>query len=462
MSLTPTDSGNKSLVPVTSLPAHLQVDEMLDGNPKRELRIGLVIVLVFFVGFLGWALFARLDAAAFAPGAVAVAGNRQTVQHEQGGTIKAIHVKEGQSVKAGDVLLELNPVDVEAAERAMASQVIGLQAQVARLMAEREGRRTITPPPEFASLTGADKLDADMALALQQRELTARLSTVASQKSILGQRGAQLAEMVAGYGGQMKSTEDQAKLINDELEGTKRLAESGYASTNRVRALERSVAGLSGQKAELSANAARTREQISETRMQALNVDVQHAEQVATELRDAQYKLNDMLPRWVGLRETLRGAQIKAPATGQVVGLTAFTVGGVIAPGAKVLDIVPDNAPLVVQAQVNPSDAPDIYVGQVAEVKLVGIQDEKIPILKGKLSRVSADSFVDERTGVRYFTAEVTVDNDEMSKKDVREAWSSLKPGLPVEVLVPMRRRTAMQYMLEPLTDAFWRSFREK
>lgn len=461
--MTLTSSSPKSLVTVSTLPAELQVDSVMDDNPRRELRIGVIVVVLFFVIFLGWSLFARLDAAAYAPGAISVAGHRQTVQHEGGGTVKAIYVKEGQTVKAGDILLQLQPSDVGAATSALGSQVIGLQAQIARLEAERLGSRVITPPAAFAALEGDEKLDADHALHLQQRELQARLFAISSQKAILNQRASQAAQMVQGYKGQVASSEEQARLINEELAGTRSLAEKGYASTNRVRALERTAAGLSGQKAELAAGAARAQDQIAETRMQALSIDSDHAESVAKELRDAQYQLNEILPRYLGMKDKLAGASIKAPATGQVVGLSVFTVGGVVAPGAKIMDIVPDDAGLVIEAQIMPDDASDLFVGQEAEVKITAMHERDLPILKGKVSRLSADSFSDERTGHRYFTAEVTVPPESMKAiEKVRGKTGSLKPGLPVQVLIPLRKRSAFQYLTEPLTQAMWKSFREK
>ena len=458
MTLT-TNSSSRAL---TTLPAHLQVDSVMDDNPRREVRFGFIIVFAFFGIFLGWSLFARLDAAAYAPGAVAVAGHRQTVQHESGGTVSVLNVKEGQHVNAGDVLMELSADDVGAATRSMQAQVINLEAQIARLMAEREGRSVVSTPVEFAALTGDEKLEAENALRQQQRELQARGGAISAQKQVLNQRVSQLSQMIEGYGQQVTQTNEQSRLIGEELTGTKDLARQGYASENRVRALERTQAQLVGSAADLKANAARTKDQISENRMQALSLDSQHLEDVAKELRDAQFQLSDLLPKLAGLKDKLNGTQIRSPATGQVVGLTVFTVGGVVGPGAKLLDVVPDQAPLVVEAQISPNDRPDLYVGQETQVKITGMHDRDLPILKGKLTHVSADSMVDEKTGQRYFTAEVTVPVEALAIiQKIRGADGGIKAGLPVQVLVPLRKRTAFQYLTEPLTTAMWKSFRE-
>jgi HlyD family secretion protein len=445
-----------------SIYASNAIDEVMDDNPKREMRLGFIIVGVFFGLFLGWALIARLDQAAYAQGQVSVAGRRQAVQHLEGGRVAAIHVKEGQKVNAGDVLIQLAPADVGAAERAMTAQVISLQALIARLEAERDGRGSITPPPLFATLTGDQKLEAENALRLQQRELSARHGAIQSQKAVLQQRMSQLSQMVEGYTNQVQATEEQSKLIQDELVGTRGLAERGYASQNRVRALERNSAALSGQKAELSANAARSRDQIAETRMQALDLDARRFEEVSAQLRETQAQLNDLLPRWEGMREKLAGATIRAPATGQVMGLAVNTVGGVIQPAEPILEIVPEDVPMVIEAQVSPTDADDLYVGQETEVKIMALHERNLPILKGRISRVSADSFRDERSGQTFFTAEVTVPASELKIiNQIRGEKGGLKPGMPVQVMVPLRKRTAFQYLVEPLTQAMWRSFRE-
>ena len=444
------------------LPARWDQDEVTSDNPGHEIKAGALIALAFFGVFLGWSFIAHLDAAAVAQGAISVAGHRQTVQHKDGGIVSAIYVKEGQHVKAGQVLIDLAPADVEALERSMAAQVIGLQAQRARLYAERLGLPAIETPAEFANLTGYDKEEADRALKMQTIELNAGRRAVGGQKAVLAQRSAQISRQIEGFNQQAHSTDDQSRLINDELQGTRDLAGKGYASVNRVRALERTAAGLAGSRAELDANAARAREQIGETRMQAASLDSDRAEQVAKEMRDVEFQLNDLLPKLSALKEQLAGTSIRAPATGQVVGLTIFTVGGVIAPGQHLLDVVPDMAPLVIEAQVNPSDAGDLYVGQETEVKIASLHDRQIPILKGELTRVSADSFTDEKSGARYFTAEVTVPISQLQTLSTKTGTVyKLKPGLPVQIMVPLRKRTAFQYLTEPLTSALWRSFRE-
>jgi HlyD family secretion protein len=197
--------------------------------------------------------------------------------------------------------------------------------------------------------------------------------------------------------------------------------------------------------------------------MQALQLDKQHADDVATRLRDVEFQLNDAEPKLRAAQDALAREQVRAPASGQVVGLSVFTVGGVIAPGQKLMDIVPTNAGLVIEARVNPNDADDIHVGNEVEVKFPSLHDRSLPVLKGTLTKLSADSFADEKTGARYFTAEATVPEATLERLKLAEHGQfQLRPGLPAQVLIPLRRRTALQYLTQPLTEAIWRSFREK
>jgi HlyD family secretion protein len=434
----------------------------MEDDPRRELRIGVIIAALFFIGFLGWAAFARLDAAAYAGGQVSVAGHRQSVQHKEGGIVSALRVKEGQMVKAGDVLVELAGGEAAAQEEALASQVMGLKAQRARLQAEQTGASVITWPPEFSTLTGVERDDAERAMKVQLAQFEARNSALAAQKGVLRQKTSELAQQAEGYRRQIEAADTQQKLIADELAGTKSLADKGYAPLTRVRALERAQAELGGQRGQYAAAVAQAGEQAGETRLQILQVQRQHDEDIAGQLRDIDFQLNTLAPKLEAARDELARTQVRAPATGTVVGLSVFTVGGVIQPGQKLMDIVPVKAPLVVEAQVSPNDADDLHVGQKVEVRFTAIRERGLPILMGSLTKLSADSFTEEKTGARYFAAEVTVPLPELDKLQmVKGPNYSLRPGLPVQVLVPLRKRTALQYLFEPLGDSFWRAFRE-
>jgi HlyD family type I secretion membrane fusion protein len=435
--------------------------EVSAGDPGREIRLGTTIALLFFVLFLGWAAFMPLDAGVHAAGTIAVAGNRQSVQHRDGGVITAIHVREGQHVRAGDVLIELSAPELRASERALTSDYLTLLAQRARLLAERTGQRDFAPPAEFASLSPADREIAAQVMQLQRSEMHARSGSISAQQSVLGQRAGQLVQQQSGYTSQRESLIEQQRLIGEELEGLKSIAATGFASINRVRELERAQAQLKGQQAAMESEYARAGEGIGETKMQSLSVSRERLEQIESDLKDTQSKLSETLPKLVATREQLQHSLVRAPATGQVVGLQVFTVGGVVAAGQKLMDIVPDGRELLIQAQLQPSDADDAYQGQTAQIRFLSVHNRTLPLFSGTVRTVSADSFTDEKTGRSYFRVEIIVPEAELNRVRSVLGNGELRPGLPVEAVLTVRKRTALQYLIEPLTGAMWRSGHE-
>lgn len=432
------------------------------ADPGREIRTGTIAALLFFVLFLGWAAIARLDAAAFAPGQLAVSGQRQTVQHRDGGVVARILVHEGQRVARGQLLIELGGAEVRAQERALAAQAIRLLAQRARLEAEQLGARRIVPPAQFASLTQEDRREAELALKLQQTELTARAAVLAAQRGALGERAGQSAEQGRGYGEQAAAAREQLQLIDQQIAMMRPLAEKGFVSKTRMRELERARAEVQGQGGQFSASVAQMQGARRESALQALEAERGFRERTAADLREVEVRLGEVMPKWVAARDQLARTAILAPATGAVVGLSVFTPGGVIAPGQKLMDIVPERAPLVIQARFLPDEADDLAVGQIAQVKLTGLHERNLPDLRGRLTHLSADSFTDEKSGQSFFTAEITVPYDQLRLiRNVRGPRFALRAGMPVQVLIPLRPRTALDYALEPLVGSFWASFRE-
>jgi HlyD family secretion protein len=431
-------------------------------DPRRDIRIGGAIAIFFFVILLGWAAFAPLDAGVHAQGSVAVSGNRQAVQHPGGGVVGAIHVREGQHVRIGDILVEMESPDLEATERALTSEYFTLLTQKARLLAERNGASNFPPPPEFARLSPEDRVIAEQALVLQRSQLAARSGSLSAQTSVLGQRSRQLAEQQSGYAQQRVSLREQQRLLQDELTGLKEIEKKGFASTNRVRAVERALEELRGREAAMTAEIARAGEGMGETRMQSLSLRKTSLEEIAAELRETQTRLSDILPKLIGAREQLQHARIRAPASGQVVGLSVFTVGGVVAPGQTLMEIVPDNRNLVIQAQVSPSDADDVFQGQPAQVRFLSVHDRTLPLLSGRVRTISADRLKDEKSGMSFFVAEVEIAPSELNKVRDVLGRGQLRPGLPVDVVLTSRKRTALDYLLEPLTVHFWSSLREQ
>ncbi|MEG3125462.1 HlyD family type I secretion periplasmic adaptor subunit [Sphingomonas sp. GB1N7] len=432
------------------------------GDPSRDIRAGTILAVLFFVIFLGWAAFARLDAAAFAPGALEVSGQRQSVQHRDGGVVAAIFVREGQRVVRGQLLMRLAAADVRAQERALSAQAIRLLSQRARLQAEESGVARLATPPEFATLPAEDRDDAALALRLQQGELIARRATLSAQRGAFDQRSLQSVSQGRGYGTQVVSAEEQLRLIDQQLAALQPLADRGFVSQTRLRELERLRAELMGQRGQYSASVAQTRGAAQESQINRIEAERTFRERTALDMREVDTRLSDVIPRLAAAKDQLARTEIRATATGAVISLTAFTPGGVIAPGQKLMDIVPENAPLRIQARVALDDADDLVVGQRTLVKFPSLHERDLPNLTGRLTRLSADAVSDEKTGASYFTAEVLVPRDQIRLlKDARGQSFELRAGMPVQVLVPLRARTALSYAFEPLVGSFWASFRE-
>ncbi|UXC90068.1 HlyD family type I secretion periplasmic adaptor subunit [Sphingobium sp. RSMS] len=431
-------------------------------DPRPEVRGGLLVAAAFFLLFLGWAAFARLDAAALAPGRTTVAGQRQSVQHRDGGIVAAILVKEGQRVRQGEVLIRLAAPAVAAQERVLASQAIWLIAQRARLRAEQAGTG-MEAPVEFRTLTGDDRADAQAATRAQQAQMAARSALLGTQQGVAMHEGSQAGSQAVGYREQVASVIEQERLITDELESLRTVAEKGFVSKTRIRALERARADLIGQRGRLSAARDSAANMVGEARLKALEAKQNLQEKVTSDLRDAEALLGDVLPKWSAARDELARTQVRAPVSGTVVGLSVHTVGGVIAAGQTLMDIVPRDSAVVIEARFSPADVDDLAVGQKAEIRFAGFPGRSLPIIEGKVTRISADSFVEEKTGIAYFAGEVTIAPDQIALiRQYREGDFAMKPGMPVEVVVPLRRRTALQYMIDPLADTMWRSFREQ
>src|SRR5688500_10086393 len=412
-------------------------------NPKRDIRAGSIIAFAFFVVLLGLAAFAPLDAGVIGTGQIAVLGNRQAVQHPEGGVVTALHVREGERVRAGQLLVELAAPDLQAAERALTSNYLMLLAQRARLAAEMSGRSSFAPPAEFATLPASDRELANQALALQRAQINARTGAQSSQQSVIVQRSRQLGEQRTGYLAQQRSLQEQQRILEEELAGLRELEERGFASKTRIRALERAQEELRGREAAMVAEAARAEEGIGEARMQGITLDRTDLEEISAEMREVQTQLSEVLPRLISAREQVNRATVRATATGSVVGVSVFTVGGVVAPGQTLMEIVPENKALIIRARINPADADDAYQGQRAQVRFTSVQDRTLPLLSGKVRTVSADSFTDEATGMGYFSAEIEVPPSELQKVRGSLGQGQLRPGLPVEIVLPTRKRTA-------------------
>lgn len=432
-----------------------------DETPRREFRAGGMVAGLFFIGLLGGAALIPLDAGAYAEGVVAVSGHRQAVQHRDGGIVTDINVVEGQNVRKGDVLLQVSAPELVASERGMTGEVISLLATRARLMAEQSEASTIQEPVELAAFAGPDRALVRIAMEGQRQLFTARRNSLAVERSVLSQRMRQHSEQMGGFAHQMAANQEQQRLIADEIAGLRELLPKGYVALNRLRAMERTASELNGSHGAYRAEIARSAEARGEARLQMVALDKQRITEVATQLREVQVRLDELQPKLIALREQIARSMVRSPASGRVVGLSVFTEGGVVGAGDKLMEIVPQDRKLVVDGKVSPTDADDLQPGMATQVRFSGLHERSLPILKGEITKISADSFEDERTGARFFRIEVTVPPGQLDLIRQVRPDGGIRAGLPAEVMIPLRKRTALAYLVEPITQSLWRAGRE-
>ena len=423
---------------------------------RRLIGRGRLVIFVFLLGFFGWAALAPLDSAIIAHGVIVVESHRKTIQHLEGGIVREIAVTDGQEVKRGQLLMRLEDTQARATLNLLVGESDALEAQEARLMAERDGRDAVTFPPDLMKRSADPK--AAEAMRGEKSTFETRHETLKKQVEILTQRNRQNERIVAGLRSQANSVAKQEKLIAQESQSVQSLYDKGLSTLPRLLALQRQAADLEGQKGQLSEKIAQIRLSSGENELQIANLRNQQLSEVVKELRDVQTKRFDLLDRIHGARDVLARLTIRAPVAGRIVGLAVHTEGAVIRPGDTLMEIVPKKDALEVEARVRPEDADGIYVGMKARVNLSAYQQRRLPVITGIVNNVSADRLIDKRTGQPYFSANVTVDRAQLKGY----ADARLIPGMPVEVAIDTGTRTALDYLVEPITDIMRRDMREK
>jgi HlyD family type I secretion membrane fusion protein len=418
--------------------------------------IGVIIVVVFF-GILGtWAATAPLSGAAIAAGVVSPQGSRQTVQHLEGGIIRELRVREGQPVRVGDVLIVLQDLKPQADLGQLMAQLRYLAATEARLDAERTGSDTIL----FTHPSLADKSNPEVRDSIEQQinQFVTRRGSDESRRGILSQRVAQLEQQITGAERQLEGVRRQNALIREEIVAVKELFEKGYEKKPRLLALQRAEAELLGTEGELLSRIARAREGIGEARLQILAVRADRAEKIDDELADVQGKRMEVEKRIEELRDRLVRTEIVAPATGTVLNLKFKTPGGVIRPGDAVLDIVPTEDELVINARLSPNDIDDVHAGLSAYVTFPSLPQRTLMRVSGLVQRVSADALEDPKTGERYYSVQIKVDPDELKEHAPNV---HLTPGMPARVFITTAERTLLNYLVQPLLQVVEGGLRE-
>jgi epimerase transport system membrane fusion protein len=430
------------------------------GDDDRRLRrLGVLVVAAVFGIFGTWAAVAPLSSAAHAPGVIGVENYRKTVQHLEGGIIRSIEVRDGQAVEAGEVLLTLDDTQASAQLEVLRGQLYITLAREARLVAQRDLLPEVIYPPELIE----NKQDprAEEAMRVQTQTFQARRSAYEGEIDLYRQQVGQLQARADGLRAQKASREDLARSYREELQDFDVLVKEGYAERPKIRELERNLSHSEGQVGELTSNLAATSLQVTETRLKILQLQKELQQEVAKELGEVQADLFSLREKVQSVQDTVTRTVVRAPHAGTVLGLSVHTPGAVIAPGAKLLDIVPQGERLVVEAKVSPTDIDRVHKGQVAEIRFSAFKTRQTRKIEGEVVALSADRLVDEKdpNQVPYYLARVEIPLqalEDLAKQDL-----VLVAGMPAEVLINTGERTLLGYLLDPLKDTFARSFIE-
>lgn len=412
-------------------------------------RLGWLIVVLGFGGFMLWAMFAPLDKGVPLSGTVMMESNRQAVQHLTGGVVQEILVRDGDVVKAGQTLVRMNPVQVKALAEVTGGQYLTARATEARLLAERDGAKAVTFPAELQN----DKADPRVAelMMLQTQLFNSSRSALQSELGAFDENISGLKLQIASLKESRESKKTQLKLLKEQLDGMRDLAKDGYVARNRLLELERTYAQISGSISEDIGQIGRFESQVMELSLRRSQRMQDYQKQVRTQLTDVQNEAESLGKRKVSQDHDLAQVDVTAPTDGVVVGLAVFTRGGVVAPGFRMMDIIPSGDPLVVEGKLAVNLVDKVHVGLPVELMFSAFNANTTPHIPGKVTHVSADRSVEERTGEPYFRVKVRVTPE--GAKLVAKNKLNIQSGMPVDLFVKTGERTMMNYLLKPIFD---------
>ena len=421
------------------------------------IRNGLILTALLVFGLGTWSATAMLSGAVIAPGQLRVEAKRQVVQHPHGGVVGEILVREGDVVEAGDVLVRLDGTQLRSELAVLESQLYELMARRGRLEAEQVGADAIRFDPDVRAAAGEDPDVAEL-LAGQRQLFAARAETLEREIELTHEREQQLEEQIKGTEAEVASLKRQAELIQKELADQRSLFEKGLAQANRVLALEREAARLEGQRAQLVAQTAQLRGQISELGIEKLRLEDDRREEAVAELRELGFRELELKERRLALLERLSRLDVRAPRPGVVYDMAVHALQAVVRAADPILYIVPSDTELVVDARVNPVNIDQLYPTQEAVLRFSAFNARTTPEISATVVNISPDAFRDDLTGEPYYLVEVVPEEGELAKLGER----LLIPGMPVEVFIQTSQRTALNYLVRPISDYFARALREE
>ena len=426
-------------------------DDAMFGTRSRVI-IGAAVALLLVFGCGGWAATAHLNGAVIANGAVKVHRNLKAIQHPDGGVVKNIKVRDGDVVDKGQILIALEDVQIRAELSIVRMQVLELSGRRARLLAERDSLDHIDFPDSFV------ETDAEITAIVngETRLFTGNRSSRQSQTEQLEFQVTQLGEEITGLESQLSAKSNELQLVKVEYKKLKALFTKGLIETTRIYSTERELARMEGERGGLEAAKARAKARTSEIKLQILAIEQNARTEAQRELSEVDAKLSEATDRQVAIVDRLSRTDIRAPIAGTVNELSVHTVGGVITPAAQLATLVPSGAELKIEARIAPADIDQVSPGQPARLKFSTFNQSITPEIHGRVTYVSAATSLDPATNQTYYVADIEI--TDLSKLGGRQ----LKPGMLVDVFITTQQRTAMSYLLKPLTDKFGRAFREE
>ena len=448
--------GNIKAVPAPAKGTSLEGEIILPSDTSRPARLGLWVLGIGFGGFLLWAGLAPLEEGVPTQGMVTIATKRKIIQHLTGGLVRKIYVKEGQFVKKGEPLIALDDSLVRANYEAVRQRYLTLRAMEGRLLAEQSGQSKITFHPDL--LQEQNDPQVKQILSNQEQLFQARRQALASDIQADHEAVQGLQASLQGLDGALSSRKSQLQYIQEELKGIRDLVKEGYAPRNKQLDLERMAAEATGAIAETESNILRTNRQIAETRARAAQRVQEYRKEVEGTLADVRREVQSDQQRTKAAKDELDRMVIRAPEDGQVVGLVEQTVGGVIGPGQKLMDIVPQDEPLILEARVPPQMIDRIHKGLIADVRFSAFANSPALVVQGKVTSISSDVITDPRTGIPFYLGQIAITPEGVKQLGNHE----MQAGMPAQVVFRTGERTVLTYLLHPFLQRLAASMKEE
>ncbi len=431
-------------------------DNQIIRSIRRHLAAGLALGLVLVGGAGGWAATTELAGAVVASGSFVVDSYVKKVQHPKGGVVGEILVQEGAQVRAGDVVMRLDATQTRASLAIVTKRLDELTARLARLEAERDDLDAIDFPDQL--LARRDNPDVASAIRSETRLFEFRREARAGKKAQLGERIAQYEHEIEGLKAQEIAYADGLRVLQSEIVSQETLQERGVVSVQRLNSLRTQAATFGGERGEKIAYQAQAQGRITETRLQILQIEQDLKTEVGQELREIQGQIGEFIERKTAAEDELKRIDIVAPQSGTVHQLAVHTVGGVVSPGEPIMLIVPKGEDLALDVRIQPKDIDQVQPGQKAVLRLSAFSQRTTPELNGDVSRVAADLSTDEKSGLTYYLVRLSISHEEMQKL----GGLTLVPGMPAEAMIKTGDRTALSYLVKPISDQINRAFREE